>query len=455
MRILLIVITLFSFSAIAQESDRLTQIENRLDDLEINSAFRRIKMSGSFMNHFESFSAKREKTDLPVAVSGDDTNNYMNPMLMRVQLNFDAKVSKSVQFYSSIGMSKFNNFQGRQSRLSNLNGRSFRSVDGSYGAEGPGAQFDVAYVSWNEEDSPWTFAMGRMTTNNGPPFNQPDGVGRAGTYPGFAYNAVLDGAALIYNFKNWMPEHHQLKARFFHTPFMTSSLTDKSRPLNDSNTTGSVGDTSTTDADEVVEANAQMNTLLLEYGIKKLSWVKKLNIYILTISIDGVYSEVNQRPETSSIPDLAQAGVEYNYANINTAYIGLDNLMETGISLSWSYKQSNVRTTGQDEAIPSSANLYTMNYTFDNGFNAGDILGVEYIVADQAHNTTDFTTMYVNDFYNLRNGDGTHIFYTKRIGGNQIVRLGHFTYNEGDSSFYGSNIETTVASSYARWMVFF
>lgn len=429
--ILALLVTPFSFAETSDE--RLTRLEEKLDELELNQAFNKLNFSGSFLNQYESLSVDKKETDLavPLAASSEDVD--LAVFLMRVDLNFDVKVNSSINFYSTLGMSKFWNLSNRSSR-DEYESSNFKSLNGGYAFESSKANFDVAFVTYHGQNSPWTIAVGRMTTNNGPPHNQLDGLGRTGTYPFMAYNLILDGAAFIYDFGHMLPKTNKLKTRLFYTPFSSVDSTNKADQTID------------TTSGESVDSRADFMTLLTEYSYTGLSWVKKFNLYHTIFTSDGFYDETRQDPTDDDI--------EYNGATTNTVYIGFDQIAGTRLNFGYSYAQYIIRGDNFDE-VKSNNQLYNMNYTFDNKSMAGHIFGVEYLMADDGKIPTDSTTTQVSSIYNIYNGAGTHVFYTIPVGRSQIFRFGSMNYTKGESETFYNNIEEKAQAYYARWKVFF
>ncbi|MFT6633194.1 MAG: hypothetical protein ACJAS4_003164 [Bacteriovoracaceae bacterium] len=444
---LLTLLALVPTLGFSQESDttvesRLEAIEGKLDDIELTQALNKLRFSGSFMNQYESFYETNRDTGAFDTIQGAGGGNpdqgqdsTISAYIMRVALNFDVAVSKKLHFYSTLGMSKFWNMSGRTTRTGGDNDN-FQSLGGGYAMEDSKAHFDVAYLLYQDLDNPWAFALGRMTTNNGPPLNQLDGIERSGTYPAMSYNVILDGAAIIYDFKKYMPKKNNLKTRLFYTPFLNVNRSSRFKNKVDPSGNGT----------EAVKTHASMVTLLTEYTNKNISGLKSLDLYHSYYTFDGFYDEVRQSPLT--------ADVDYEGAVANTVYLGLKGIGNSGLNISYTYSHFLVRGDSVGE-LPSFNHLYSLNYKFDNKLNAGHIIGAEYIQNDDRKVPTDATTIHVNEFYNLTNGIGTHLFYTAPLGRTSIVRAGVMSYEQGESDLFYRDVESKATATYVRWKVFF
>ena len=431
---------LLSLSAYAIEPEmnaRIESLENRVENIELNQVLNKLNFGGSFFNQYESFYNKRSRTDLFASdptkqALNDDHDQYLSTFFMRAELNFDLAVTNSLSFFSTLGMSKFWNNDGRQSR-SNNEGSSYKSLSGSYSIKDSTARFDVAYLRYHQKSSPWTFALGRMTTNYGPPLNQLDGLARTGTYPAMSYNVILDGVAAVYDFKEIFGEKNYFKLRLFYTPFLYIDQENRSEQISKNN--------------DQVDSQADLINLLGEFTSEVVPHIKRVNIFYSLYTVDGYYEENRQ--------DSSKDGIEYEGTTANTLYLGLEDIAFSGLNLSYTYSQFSVRGSLVEGSAKSYNHLYNINYTFDNTFNAGDILGVEYIQNDDNKVPTDGTTLYVSDFYNQNNGEGYHLFYTLLIDRSQTMRIGYMNYHQRASEFYLNDIESTAQSTYLRWKAFF
>lgn len=456
-KLIMLFLVLFSVETLASMSTekKLEDIENRLGDLEVSQALRKFRFSGIFINQIEEFSSVRRNTDLisPALASlkADSRDTHLTPVMMRVAFNISAEITQRMNFYSTIGMAKFWNLADRNTRNLDETGN-FQSLGGSYTFKDSRANFDMAYISYNFANSNWTLAMGRMPTNNGPPLNRVDGVKRTGTYPSMSYNNIMDGVAGIYSFNKYLPKDNSLKFRLFYTPFIRVNRNDRSRQVIDDTASGSSGNSG-----EPVDSHSSFYVIQSEYERKNLSWAKEFDFYLSHYHIDKFYSETKQKvdgtPPSSLLDRFYHNGIEYFRALSTTVYLGVDNLLRTGFGFTGSFTHYDFNYAGED--YKSDNVMFTVNYTFDNKFNAGDVTGIEYLKTDKNRAPTEETTIYVNPFYNMINGEGAHVYYTKVINANQIVRFGHFSYQTKEARMLLIDLETKGSASYVRWKVFF
>lgn len=451
-KLLLILLLPLSTMAANSNTAKIEELELRLGDLEINQALSKFRFSGTFTNQLEYYSkAARGDGSLPNQRS-DTTDAQLFPMMMRLELNVDVDISRSLKFYSTIAMAKFMNLSNRNKRNERDSG-AFMSFAGSNNMKDSTGHFDMAYVSYNKPGKPWTLAAGRMPTNNGPPMNQLDGVGRTGTYPSLSFNNILDGVAYIYSLDKYMPRDHSLKFRIFYTPFIQIDADDKTTQTVDS--TGSTTDGKTGESGEKVDSHGALTTLLVEYNLKNLSWARGLDIFYSTYHVDKFYSETNQKLQEGSIgvPMFENDGIDYFDVSSHTVYFGINNFLNSRFTSSFTYSHYIIKFAGEE--YRSDNILLTTNYKFDNNLNAKDIVGVEYLKTDKNRAPTEETTFFVNDFYNMMNGEGSHLYYTRIIDANQVVRIGWFNYYTKGSIYLLDDAETNESSTYVRWKVFF
>ena len=434
--------------------ERVEELDLRLGDLEINQALKKFSFSGTFMNQLEYYSRAAENTGLIPGVNRmDSTNTHLNPAAMKLELNIDTKVSKELNFFSTISMAKYYNLSDRNKRNKRDSG-SFISFAGSNNYKDSGAYFDMAYISYNANNSPWTLAVGRMPTNNGPPLNQADGNSRTGTYPSLSFNNILDGIAGIYSFKNMLPKEQSLKIRVFYTPLTRMSLNDKSDQEVDGDGNAYNGEYG--ESGEKIASSGFLGTLLTEYSIENLAWAEKVDIYHSTYRVSQFFSTGQQKLPvgTPGVPsEYTRDGIEYFDVTSQTVYLGADQFFNTPFNISFTYAHYDIDFSG--ESYKSENYMGTINYTFSGKKNAGDIAGIEYLHTDKNRIPSEETSFFTNDFYNMMNGEGYHLYYTKVVDANQLVRLGYFSYYTQDSIFLLDDLKTNESATYIRWKVFF
>lgn len=437
-----IVLCLISVNIVnANVENRLNELEARVDDVELNQALSKLNFSGSFLNQYQSLQEVNKTSSLTgtnAAFTGDDRDSNLSVFFMRAELNFDVDISSNLDFYSTIGMSKFWNIEGRDDRSPNNDGN-FKSLSGGYSFKDSSANFDVAYATYSVPQTNLSFSMGRMTTNNGPPVNQNDGVQRSGTYPFLSYNVIFDGAGLVYDFKDMLSKKHSLKLRLFYTPFLTVDNSSKTKNRVDDQT-------SKGGEKNPVDSKGDFITLLTEYSYLDSVLAEKIDIYFSTYTFDGYYDQYRQNPSTDE--------VDYAGTTAYTGYLGFQNLLSLGLNISYSHSIQVVRGNTIDE-FTSRTHLFNANYLFDNSFNGGDILGLEYINNTENKVPVDSTSLYIPEFYDITKGYGLHLFYSIPVGMEQIIRFGYMEYEDGISKLLYDDIRSYGKSSYIRWKIFF
>lgn len=414
------------FGTFAQDSvnSRIDEIDERLSNLEYERLLSKFILSGNFMNHFEAYQADNEDTD----DASNSNTTTLNPFLMRVAINFDVNINDNMSFFSTIGMSKFWN-QSERDPDEVGDGPQYRSMKGGYGLTSSDAYFDTAYIQYKLSEK-WKLSLGRMTTNNGPPIEQLDGLERSGTYPRFAYNSIFDGIAFTY--KPIDNDKQSLKFRIFYTPFVYVDKNHRDEQVTDGN-------------DRKIESLQPQTALLSEYELKKLSFADSVQLYHMIWNYEHFYEEGFQDDDTYRN--------EYSAATANLFYLGFKNLFKSGLNLNYSYYMFDERFAGD---IEHSYNYFiNMNYKFSKGMLDQHTAGFEYINTDEVYYLEDHTALYVADFYTRHSNNGYHLYYAIPLGNNQILRIGHFNYKGGVTDWNEEYVVSEVQSTYVRWRVFF
>ncbi len=404
-------------------NSRIDQLDQRLSDLELKSILNKFNFSGSFLNHVESYKSDNEDID-----SSEKYTYVLNPVLLRVGLNVDAQVTNKINFYSTIGMSKFWNQSGRTPEEVGT-GPQYESMKGGYSLSGSEAYFDTAYILYRFTDN-FSLALGRMTTNNGPPIEQVEGVTRSGTYPRFGYNAIFDGLGLIYNASKLLPKNHSLKLRLFYTPFVYIDENKRHQEAEDES------------SEEQIEALQSQTALLTEYSYTDSMYFEQFDIFYMLWNYESFYEEAFQDDEDDD--------AEYASATSHALYLGVKKFLKTGLSFSYTYYTFKERFDGLDDE--SSFN-YLVNLNYE--FSSKSILGFEYINTDDIFYLEDHNSLYISEFYTRHSNNGYHLYVTKPIGVNQILSLGYFNYKAGITDWNEEYVNIEAESMYLRWKVYF
>jgi hypothetical protein len=399
-RLILLGFLFCSFSVLAQTNleERMAKLEEKIEELEIDRAFHRVRLSGTFIGYFERINSRTKD-----ASTFEITENKGDVASMHVGLNIDFAISENFNFYSTLAMGKVLNNDGR----TGLEESSYRSMQGSYGYLGSGAVFDVAYVNWKLLDSRLNFALGRMTTRGGPPLNQLDALYRSGTYPRFGYNAIFDGVAAVYDFNDMVPKDMGFKTRLFYTPYYFIDPIDRTQPAVDP------------DGNKVQRRSDQL-AMLNEWELDGSKIARKVSIYSLLWYYDKFYDAEYQ--------DSLRAGVELYGALSHTLYFGLEEIANTGLNFSWSYLLVDAKLSGSEKE-KSESSLFNINYGFKNSW----VVGFEQIFTDENFYLDEWAYLQFNEFYQRSNNNGQHYFVAIPFAYNQVLRFGMYDYRAGVS----------------------
>ena len=412
-RLLLIVISLSIFNT--QANDRITELEKKIDDLQseveeltYRGYERYFTISGSLKNHYESYQEVSE----PGTSSEDE--NTVNTLSSIFALNINFDVNKRIKIYSKLGMSKFWNYDsdsqagtGRREPLDSWDA----SNTGSWGMASSAPKFDRAYLSYNNPDSNFTFAIGRLPTNMGPPSEKSDGQERQGTYPRFAYNAIFDGMGFAYNGSHLVSKGDSLSIRAFYSPFVNI---DKSNRRVKRVESGETADTLT-----------PQYTLQIEHEKKGLSWVENLHSMFFLYNYSNFFQWETEDPN-----DDSDGYLSYFEATAQSYYLGFENLFKTKFSLfaSYLYVRSGYSEEGDTEKDNYSSHAALISSTYDLG--SRKILGLEYIKTDKDFYIDDFNYFYLSDFYKAENVEGLHLSYLRPLYDNLDLKFGVFSYRK-------------------------
>jgi hypothetical protein len=396
--VLCLLIFLSTFPSFAQSTveERLSKLEEKVEEIDLDNTLDNVKFSGTFITHFEVLNSV--KTD--VATNKKD-RNYGELAGLHVGLNIDFSISDQLDFFSTLGMGKIFNSDNREG----LSEGSYKSQEGSYGYEGSDVKFDVAYLRWKVSDYNLSLALGRMTTRGGPPLNQLDALYRNGTYPRFSYNAIFDGIAMVYDFKDSLPKDLSFKTRVFYTPYFFTDKNDRTAAQVDPQ-------------DSKVNRRADQTALLNEWDLENSRVAKKVSLYSMLWYYDSYFDEEYQ--------DSSRPGPEYYRAINHTLYFGLEKILDTGLNFSWSNLRVKDHLTGSGDSN-SDSNLYNLNYHFEKGY----VVGIEHINTDGDFYLDDYAYLQFNEFYQRSNSKGQHYFFAIPFSHGQIVRFGVYDYKAG------------------------
>jgi hypothetical protein len=401
--------------------ERVAQLEEQLEEVKLNESLNRFSFSGTFINHVESLSKKSHNK-----MTGVNRNFNGSAFAMQMGLNIDVAISDNLKFFTTLAMGKLWNNDNREGVEQN----SYGSMAGSYGYYGSSVRYDVAYLRWLSKNRNWFLSLGRMTTRGGPPMNQLDGLYRTGTYPRLAYNAIFDGAAAGYDFKDFVPTNQSLITRIFYTPFISLDGTDRAAPLTDEAT----GDRASTRSDQIA--------ILNEWEISDLKLAERLSVYSMLWYYDDFYD--------SEYQDVNRPGIEYFRATSHTFYLGLEKIAQTGFSASLSQLHVQQEISGE---APDTFDAYLTSLIYQ--FESGRILGAELIHTGRAYYLDDRAYLHFNDFYIRSRNSGQHIFITIPFKFAQVVRLGLYNYSAKSDPVNFEDNQETVNNYYLSYRIDF
>lgn len=412
-KILIIIMALSATASFGNTQKRIAALEEMVEELQYKNYERYYSLSGSLINHYESFQAETHSTE-EETTRGSQIDTLST--VLSLNINFD--VSPRLKVYTKLGMSKFwNTDSGGQVASGNRNepyDAWQSSLTGSYGYWGSTPRFDRAYMAYTLENVPLTLAVGRLPTNQGPPTEKMDGADRKGTYPRFAYNAIYDGMGIAYNARNWLPKGHNINLRLFFSPYINVGANDRlakrDQPGDDT-------------FDRKFKSLTPQFTAQLEYENTNQSWAEKVHL----MAFGNSYSSFQEIEDGEDDPE----NVGYD-AKIAMGYVSLEGLFGTGLSLNGSMVRvyTEYDYEGEMSIYNSTAYLFNATYLFSNSFNGGHTIGIEYIKTDYNYYLDEFNYFYLSDFYSATNNKGFHVSYNIPLNANVKLRAGVFSYKD-------------------------
>lgn len=415
-----------SVSAFAQDvslEERLKNLEERIELAELEAKFsNRLNISGTLINHFESMDMSRKGNGLE---DSDERSSDGTVAATHFQLNFDFSLSKQLSILTSLGMGKIWNNDGREGIAQS----SYRSNQGSYGYTGSDVKVDTAFLRWTAVDGGWSFALGRMTTLGGPPMNQLDGFPRKGAYPRFGYNAILDGAAVVYDFKKFLPSNHSFKSRFFYTPHFFVDSNDRWAPQRDAN-------------DNEVVRRADQVAMLHEYEYTGNHFAKRTSVYAMLLHYNQFYD--------AEFQEAGRSKPSYYEGYITPFFLGLEGIAQSNLNYSVTYLRLMERTSLVDTYYAHSF-LHNLNYRLNEDW----VIGAEYIKTGKNYYLEEYAYLHFSNFYLRGNSEGYHPFISYQIDLHQRIRLGWFYYRAGHDKTYAKEYTEKGNNLYLSYRVDF
>lgn len=378
-------------------------LQSRVEELEFESYTKNFSLSGEIINMFEMY--HNEFT----SGSDEGENYHLGLYGTAVKMNIDFDVNDKINLYTTLGMSKFWN---NEDRAGDANDYWNKSNQGSLGYQGSQARFDKVFFDYKMNDM-FTFAVGRMPTNFGPPYHQLDNSERSGTYPRMAYNSIFDGVAVSTDLTRFVPKDQTLKVKLFYTPYMNVNDKNRNVPRREGDKPG----TPNTNGDKV-QSNTLLWAFLLEHSVENLSWVKKMDTYLFTLNYEDFWWEEF---------DDTYRGWGYNYT------LGLEGLLNTGFNFSYSYIGTDWQAFADKKRIVGRGQLFNLNYKFENTH----AVGMEYLVTNTFYYLDEWTYYNIADFYKAGKMVGYHFFWSLPVYDNLRLRLGSYLYEQKEDTGWG------------------
>jgi hypothetical protein len=394
-----------AWSATESTDDKLSKLEDRVTELEVQKALNKVNFSGVMINRYEMFDSKIG------APGSDQTHNSLRAPLTYFALNADISVSSNLKIYTTIGFSKYWNEENRAESP----GWWQASEAGSFALGGSVARFDRAYAAYTFDGTPLTLAAGRMPTNMGVPINQLDGLPRQGTYPRLAFNGIFDGVAAVYNFSHLLPKDNSFIVRGFYTPWSTVSPTNRTQQSTDTNpASGQV---------RQLNSSTPQYVGLLEYNHTNFSFMDKIELDYMFYKYDHFYWDgFNGSNTTGNNTALANPLVS---GRAQSVFLGTENLGHIGLNASVNalFYWSKYIDTGN--IYMSSSYLLNLNERLD-FLRQGMVVGGEYIRTDKAYYLDEWTYLNTIPFYQTPGAHGFHVYTAVPVVNHVIARVGYY-----------------------------
>ncbi|MGZ3691485.1 MAG: DUF3373 family protein, partial [Pseudobdellovibrio sp.] len=290
--------------------EKLEKLSERILELEAQNQLNKVRISGVFISRYEHL------INLHGLPGADKTREDLSPLSMHYGLDMAFDATKNLKFYSTLGMSKFFNNEGRNESLSAGYYATYQATEtGSYGFSGSQVIVDRAYASYEFDDTPLTLAVGRMPTNYGPPANQIDGLPRQGTYPRFSFNSIFDGLAAVYDFSSKLPVDHTLKLRTFYQPFTNIDQADRTKQAVDG---------------QQLPSRTDQYVVMMDYSKQNLSFAERLDLIVMHAWWKEFYDGYSGAQAPLGSPP---AGESENGSD-NSYYLGFENIGDVGLNMS-------------------------------------------------------------------------------------------------------------------------
>ncbi|PWU12253.1 MAG: hypothetical protein C5B49_16615 [Bdellovibrio sp.] len=385
-----------------EQEARINKLEDRILELEAQSALTKFRMSGVFINRYENLTLDHGLPDT------DKTRESVHPLSMYLGLNVDFDVTKNLKFYSTFAMGKFFNNEDRVESLdpNSANGYNvYQATEtGAMGYSGSVLKVDRAYASYEFDSLPLTLAIGRMPTNYGPPANQLDGLPRQGTYPRFIFNAIFDGVAAVWDFNKVPDATHTFKIRSFYQPFTLIDRSDRTHQAIDG---------------QQLESSVLQYAVLAEYSLNDVKPWRRMDIMYMHAAWKQFYDGYAGTPGALGAPMTGQTedGTDDGF------YLGFEDIGYIGLNFSWTALLYQAVDSGAPDLQKKSwGHLFNINEKFSNGL----VVGYEFVKTTPYFYLDEWTRLNLLPFYYLQNAQGHHVFVSFPMGEKVSGRVGYY-----------------------------
>lgn len=414
---------------IAKLKEKIKEIEalsERVDDLEFQGYTRRFNVNGDMEINYESLNVNYDDK-----TKSDENINLIG---LNTHLHFSFDVNDKIQFFSTLGMSKYFQVAGRKERyltqdLDNDGDNDREAWEQSHmsssGYEGPNAKFDRAYLNFFVTDK-FTISAGRLPTQNGPPSEQFDGKERTGTLPRSARNSMYDGFAFTYDLKSLVKQENDLKVKFYYIPWQNVHKTNRAVQMTTPTTT-----TNDPGPNEKVDSNTLGTGFQVESFVRTSSLAKEIETHVFSVYYKDFWW--NQYKQIYS-------GFTY------TASVGFNQLLDSRFNLTFVLNGTEWWTADKpDDKIRGQGLLLNLNYKFE----STDVVGLELLKTNDDHYADDFAYLSVTSMYSAKAASGGHLWWSTPLYDNLRLRSGFIQYNAG------ANSKTNYKSAYLKLLTEF
>ena len=345
---------LFAFESVEQKLERL---ENELLDLKLGQAdSTSFKISGDFRTIYQSREFKN--------VNGQDSNK--DQTVSELRINLDNATHDKVKFYSTVASTYFwnSNFQTAAPEVDDKTNK----------VKGVEMYVQKAYIDYFLNDKKFSFSIGRLPTQYGPPSHFSSNTPRQGTYPVLLYSVPLDGVAFTANLGRLTNSDKRYVFRLIYSPF---------------NNTSGVSSTETVGVESPFSGLKTKNgaVYMANFETSGEAWGGGDFAFILqgyharfgrAKSLSGVRGALQDSLPAGSIDrNVYEIGSQdSNIATISSliAYLELTNVADSAYDLYGSHKKTTFKNDGEFQAVIIEDNNGGALGTKGQSFNIGGFL---------------------------------------------------------------------------------